>query len=68
MQIGSESSWAKVVVPGRPDFIGIRSTEQGYEFLTHNEGLPYPYYLTSTGESHGWVFEWDRERHAYVEV
>ena len=40
------TKWDRVEVPGRPDFIGVRTLPSGErEFLTHNEALCSPYYL-----------------------
>lgn len=42
--------WAKVDIPGRPDFVGVRTRPDGRrEFLTHNNAMVYPYYLTVEG-------------------
>ena len=44
------TSWGRAHIPGRLDFIGVRTLENGQrEFLTHNEGLCDPYYLTLEG-------------------
>ena len=60
----NESCWARVKIPGRSDFIGVRRIPDGqYEFLTRNEGLCNPYYLTRTG---AWDFTYDSAIHAYV--
>jgi hypothetical protein len=44
--------WAKADIPGRPDFVGVRTRSDGRrEFLTHNNAMCYPYYLTVEGEA-----------------
>jgi hypothetical protein len=62
-----EFCWARVKIPGRSDFIGVRRLPDGqYEFLTRNEGLCNPYYLTRTGRGASWDFTYARAIHAYV--
>ena len=42
--------WARAERPDRPDFVGVRTLPDGRrEYLTHNEGMCYPYYLTIEG-------------------
>ena len=57
MQIGDNNSWERVLVPGRPDFIGVRGSDGDFELLTHNEGDDYPYRITKAAS--GWTFKLD---------
>lgn len=38
--------WDRVKVRSRPDFVGFRRVQGGVEYLTHNEAMWFPYYLT----------------------